>query len=126
MKPIETENTMGLFDVILTTKPGLKSFTYQTVTGENMAKQLVKTHGEIDEKTGITDRCWSYRPKLPMAIFICGHIDGVDCGSGQRSVNDFVTDSEDEAKRHIERYQGSWSQSGWYREIPFETNSETK
>jgi 3-mercaptopyruvate sulfurtransferase SseA len=55
-------------------------------------------------------------------VYLCGHIDGTDCGSGQRAINDFVTDSEEVAKKHVEKYKGSWSQSGFYTAIPFRSS----
>ena len=63
MKPIETEETMGRFEIILT-QTGKKPFVYETVTGENMAKLLVENHGKIDVQIGCSDdRSWSYRKK---------------------------------------------------------------
>ena len=50
--------------------------------------------------------------------WLCGHTDGIDCGSGQRSTTDFVTFDEAEAKGHVAKYKGSWTMEGWYRAIP--------
>ena len=50
--------------------------------------------------------------------WLCGHTDGIDCGSGQRSTTDFVTLDESEAKAHVAEYNGSWTTEGWYRAIP--------
>ena len=51
-------------------------------------------------------------------VWLCGHTDGIDCGSGQRSASDFVTFDEAEAKKHVAKYKGSWTTEGWYRSIP--------
>lgn len=50
--------------------------------------------------------------------WLCGHTDGIDCGSGQRSTTDFVTFDEAEAKGHVAKYKGSWTTEGWYRAVP--------
>ena len=64
MKPIETEETMGRFEIILT-QTGKKPFVYETVTGENMAKLMVENRSKMDVKTGCFDgRIWSYLTKL--------------------------------------------------------------
>lgn len=50
--------------------------------------------------------------------WLCGHTDGIDCGSGQRSTTDFVTFDQAEAKGHVAKYKGSWTTEGWYRAVP--------
>ena len=50
--------------------------------------------------------------------WLCGHTDGIDCGSGQRSTTDLVTFDDAEAKGHVAKYKGSWTMEGWYRAIP--------
>jgi len=53
-------------------------------------------------------------------IYLCGHTDGIDCGSGQRNTYDFVTLDKATAETHKSKWKGSWSTEGWYREMPCE------
>lgn len=53
-------------------------------------------------------------------LFLCGHIEGSDCGSGQKIVNDFVTPDEEKAKSHVKSFEGSWTQKGFYTQIKYE------
>ena len=59
MKPIETTETDKPFLLLLTDGKGIR--IVETVMGENMAKQLVKAHGDLDQKTGVSNRLWLYR-----------------------------------------------------------------
>jgi hypothetical protein len=54
----------------------------------------------------------------PCSAFLCGHTTGIDCGSGQRAFNDFITFDEETAKAHVAKYKGSWSEAGWYVRLP--------
>ena len=58
-----------------------------------------------------------FKEVLGGPIFLCGHHEGVDCSSGGRTVNDFVTNNEEVAKSHIKTFDGSWSNRGFYTRI---------
>jgi hypothetical protein len=61
----------------------------------------------------------------PTQAYLCGHTDGIDCGSGQTFHSDFVTFDESVAKFHAASFEGSWTTAGWYRPIPIHPHSKS-
>lgn len=62
MKPTETDDAMGPYEIILTRKSG--SIVFNTVNGENMAKTMVEAYKWIDGRIAFAGwRKWSYRLK---------------------------------------------------------------
>lgn len=51
-------------------------------------------------------------------IYFCGHVDGIDCGGGQRATYDLATLDKSVAEAHANKWKGSWSTDGFYREMP--------
>lgn len=56
--------------------------------------------------------------KAPNRVFLCGHHEGVDCASGARRFDDFITSDEAVAKAHVARFVDSWSARGFYVAVP--------
>jgi len=52
------------------------------------------------------------------SALLCGHTTGIDCASGQRAINDFITFDVRIAKQHVEKYKGSWYEAGWFIRLP--------